>query len=67
MNDGASIKMKLELFLRLSSCEEKFDNFQHSRERVAANDLNDAETHLNPPSAVHNPTFSLNAFFDLPH
>jgi len=37
-NDGASIKLKLELFLKQLSGN-KSDNFQHLRERVAANDL----------------------------
>jgi len=35
-NDGAFIKMKLELFLKQLSGK-TFDNFQHLRERVATN------------------------------
>jgi len=39
-NDGASVKMKLQLFGTQLTLK-KFDNFQHLKERVAANDLSD--------------------------
>ena len=38
-NDGASVKMKLQLFGMCVVVSKKFDNFQHLKERVAANDL----------------------------
>jgi len=37
-NHGASIKMKIVLFIK-QLCGNKFDNFPHLRERVAASDL----------------------------
>jgi len=41
--DGSSIKMKPELFRKLLSGK-KFNNFQHLRERVAANDFDEDNT-----------------------
>ena len=42
-NNGVCIKVKLELFLKQLSGK-KFHNFQHLRERVAANDFDEDNT-----------------------
>ena len=58
-NDGASIKVNPELFLK-QMFGKKFENFQHLRERVAANDLDeDKYTRIQLPNFGTFPSYDL--------